>query len=281
MLVSKVAIDEARYYLSHTAKTMDSLTEKIITGKRITSAADSAYEWLQIRKGYRKYSTLQSINISLNELANDIRIADSAMEAINDIIEQMEGDLTTIVESHPPYEAESKEREALVEIFNTLREQINQLTEPSGNLGARMIMADPQSVPEAGDLTVVIGDNGAFKKIGSLEVHTGPTGLDIPELTSPATDEVIRDALDNLQLAREKLNKRRTVLSLEALSIERSIEYNEETAHIYRMQAEALEIANDTEVSIELKSMELRHSLTIEVIGSLFDNHNQLLALLQ
>ncbi|MGA1826387.1 MAG: hypothetical protein ACMUIP_17165 [bacterium] len=281
MQASNLTIHMASYYLRRTEKNMESLTERMTTGKKINTAADGAHEWRQIRNGYRKFSTLQSINVSLEELANDIKIADKAMETINDIMIQMKGTLTTIVETHPPYETESPERAAMVECFNTMREQINQLTEPYGNLGAKMIMADPDSVPEAGDLTVVVNDNGAFKTIQSLEVHTGPDGLDIPELNSPASDEDIQNGLANLELAQEKLTKRRAVLSMEALSLEHSIAYNQETAAIYRMQAEAIEINNDIESAMELKSLELQHTLTIEVIGSLFESHNQLLALLQ
>ena len=91
--------------------------------------------------------------------------------------------------------------------FNSFRKQIDALTFPPEYEFAKKILADPAVVPEAGDWEIILGDNGPYKTIYSKESHTGPTGLDIPELPLNADDVTIEAAISGMENAKITLKQ--------------------------------------------------------------------------
>jgi len=173
--------------------------------------------WDKIDKDSFSFSKLQASNLGIITAAKSIRIADRAMEKIKTYINRMKDELQVHVKNYPPFLAGSKERVEVSNNFNAFRKLIDQLTFPPEDTAAGKIMA-PSSF-ESEDRDIVIEHNGFSKIIQSRQVHTGPDGLDIPELSSHATDDDIHLMIKKLDLAMDTLIKRRAWLSADAASI--------------------------------------------------------------
>lgn len=260
---------------------MDSLTQRLITGKKIASPKDNPSAWEKASTSNAAFNRLQSINSSLNMIAMNIRIADTTMDTIGDDLDIMQSQLEMMINNYPSFPQDSPERAELIKDFNELRTQIDQMTMPSEDEGAKKIMSDPAVVTNAGDWEIMVGENNAKKTIHSQQVHTGPTGLNIPELPENATDSEIVEAIANLRTAKGTLEQKRMGLEKDAAGIARWLEHNTKTANFHRNRAERIENADMNEVAAQIKSVELRHSLSIELIRSITETQSQLIALLR
>ncbi|MBT8349817.1 MAG: hypothetical protein KJO26_01065, partial [Deltaproteobacteria bacterium] len=161
---------------------------------------------------------LQASKLGINTAAKSIRIADRAMEKIDTNIDRMKDELVVHVKNYPPFLSGSKERIEMANQFNAFRKLIDQLTFPSEDATAGKIMADP-SLFEPEERDIVIEHKGFSKIISNRQVHTGPDGLDIPELTGHETDDDIDLVIKRLDFAKGTLIMRRAGLSTESSSI--------------------------------------------------------------
>ena len=231
---------------------------------------------MNISNNRRSFDTLQAINSGLNSAARNVNIVDKVMETIDEYINQMNAQLKRMDDV-----SENNDRNAIIDIFNSLCEQINDLTQPENDDGARKLMADPLLVSEAGDLTIIVGEGGSEKTIHSQEIHTGPNGLNIAQLPYGLTNNDISEQINNLDSAKEKLRQKQSSLAAEAIGIEHSIEYNSRFADLHLRSAEENETADTMEIAVQYKSIELRHTLAVEVIGRLCESQEMLLSLLR
>ncbi len=159
---------------------MDTATKRISTGKKINAPADDPARWAASQQGRSIDGHLQAVNSGLESVAISIRGADKAMEAIEEHIDQM----IETVKFFPPYPEgdNSEERIRMLRSFNGIRQLIDQLTIPPKDDLGQAIMSDPATNPEVPDSwPVIVNEQGDVKTIGRQEVHTGPTGLNIPE----------------------------------------------------------------------------------------------------
>jgi flagellin-like hook-associated protein FlgL len=276
----KIGINQALFNINGLNKTMDSLTQRLSTGEKINSSKDNPSAWVAASNSHSAFNRLQAINSGLNMVAMNIRVADTTMGTIGDYLDNMESQLDMIIKNYPPFPPGSSERADFLKGFNGLRKQIDQLTLPREE-GAKKIMADPSVFPGAGDWEIIVGENSAGKTIHSRQVHTGPTGLNIPELPEEATDSEIAEAIANLRTAKITLEQKRAGLGFDAAGIARWQEHNTRTANFHQNRAERIENADMNEVAAQIKSVELRQALTIEVIRGITENQSQLIAVLR
>lgn len=186
--------------------------------KKEVSLKDAGQGWDKINKDSFPFSKLQVSNFGINTAAQTIRIADRAMEKIETHIDRIKDELQIHVKKYPPFLAGSKERVEMSNNFNGFRRLIDQLTFPPEDKTAGKIMADP-SFFESEDRDIVVEHKGFSKTIHSRQVHTGPSGLDIPELSGHATDDDIHLMIKRLDFAKDTLIKRRAGLSVDASGI--------------------------------------------------------------
>jgi len=179
---------------------------------------DAGQGWDKIDKDNFTFSRLQASNLGINTAAQSIRIADRAMEKIEIYIDRMKDELRIHVKNYPPFLTGSKERVEISNNFNAFRKLIDQLTFPPEDKTAGKIMAD-SSCFESEDRNIVVEHKGFSKTIHSRQVHTGPDGLDIPELSGHATDDDIHLMIKKLNFAKDTLIKRRAGLSADASGI--------------------------------------------------------------
>lgn len=156
----------------------------------------------------------QTSNSSLNEAAISVRTADKTMKTIGAHIKSMRSQLDIIVKHYPPFLSSSPDRIKALRSFSAFRREIDELSVPPADSGAAKIMADPQVFPTAGNQTIPLA-NGGSGVIKSQQVHTGPTGINIPALTEGATDAEINTAIKSLDAAQNTIGQRQAGLSMD------------------------------------------------------------------
>jgi hypothetical protein len=274
----QIGISQILHNLRSINRDLETVTTHLATGKKINSSKDDPAVWASIKRSRGEFDNFTAINDSLNSVATSVHIADGSMDAIGKTIEEMNTSLETITHTNPPLPIGNDERTKLLGRYAELRRQIDQLSAPT-NEGAKKIMSDP-GVGGVDDWTIVVGPNGMVRTIRKEEVHTGPTGLNIPELTATSTDVEIQDALTRLAAAKDTLSTRKRDLELDGVAIAKAQEYNGKLAIAHLTHAEGAEAADMNEAAARAKSLELRQALSNESLRMLNDADARILQLL-
>ena len=285
----RTTIDRALIAAEQAKSSIDTATKRISTGKKINAAADDPVRWASTQQGRSVDGILQAVNSGLESVAIGVRGADQAMATIEEHLDQM----IEIVKLFPPYPEgdNAEERIKMLRSFNGLRQLIDQLTIPPGDDLGQAIMADPASTDVPESWPVVVNERGDVRTIGRQEVHTGPTGLDVPELTEadltengqaggPLSRQQLDDIAANLENAKTVLRQRRDALSGDAAAIARAKTTNDQTAAFYTSYAENLEADDVNETAAQVTSLQVKQSLAIETLGSITTLRSELVALL-
>lgn len=152
-----------------------------------------------------------------HQVADLVKHTDGAMRAIGQKLEQMQDTLRQVVKQYPPYPLESRERMELLNSLPGLRKQIDALTMPPPDREPVTLLGDPERQPGAGDVSFTL--DGETRTLSGQPAHSGPDGLDLPELAPQASDQEVQQALEQVTQSREKLEARRTALAQELESI--------------------------------------------------------------
>jgi hypothetical protein len=260
-------INNSRVYINLNANTtkINSVARWEHGAQTTRSIKQEAGHLVEMHRDRLGRESLDEVNSSLNSVAKSIRLTDSAMETIETYIDQMKARLLKIVKNYPPFPTGSEERIKMLRSFNAFRKQIDQLTVPPVDKGAVKIMADPARVSGTDELQVGGGDKGAKTTIHRQEVHTGPLGLDIPELPEGVKDQGIDASIRNLDHAKQTLRQRRSDLAAEVTGFVNSAEFDSGAAG---------------EAVAEQKSADLKDELAVVPGRNLSLNPSQLLPLL-
>ncbi len=213
MITSTVSNYHMTPELSPFGKNAKVAAHKINSGQQTNGIKAETITSVKINDSLFEFSVSQSARSAINMVAASVRQTDLAMLEIEKQIDQMKARLIEHVKNFPPFLSGSEERVKLMKRFSAFRRQIDQLTIPPDNPGAAHIMADPSITGPAGDWKIDIDDNNHQRTIQRQPVHTGPEGLNIPELPQTATDKEIYAALENLDSAKELLGHRRSGLA--------------------------------------------------------------------
>lgn len=196
------------------------LSSKAEAGKNELFKSDfESYLRVTVDKMHIKFGNAQAVRQRLNEIARSIRFVDATMGKIKDNIEKMKAQLISHVKHFPPFPPGSEERVKLLKSFNTFRRQIDRLTIPPENNTAAKIMAAPDRLAETGEKQIAVVDEDIRIIIHRHPVHTGTAGLNIPELPSPASDEMLLAMIENLDIAQTILDRKRGGLSKDVETI--------------------------------------------------------------
>jgi flagellin len=255
----------------------DKISSKLSTGKKINAAKEEPVAWTSINKRYAQYAELTSAKESLDAVAASIHEVDSSMTVIGATMDLMKGTLER-TKDFPPYPPGSPENEArlkMLKTFSGLRQQIEALTVPP-DAGAKKIM----SADTTSDWTVVVGSGGVMRTVRKAEVHTGPTGLNIPNLGPDATDDQINQAIIALDKAQVTLQDKKSQLSVDATGITEAATYAVAMATVNRQTADSANEADMTEAAAQLKSVELQQSLSFEALNISSQTDSKILQIL-
>jgi hypothetical protein len=146
---------------------------------------------------------------SAHEFAQQVRNVHITMDAIGQNLEQMRAALESIVKIYPPYPPESVQRVEALRQFSALRNMIDKLANPAhqNRHGKISNTPDTTSLPNNGLLRLKV--RGKDLIIHHQPVHTGQSGLNIPEVSEDMSDEQLDDILTMTVTAQETLKSRR------------------------------------------------------------------------
>lgn len=125
--------------LQRTNKNIDSIQEKLATGKRINSALDGPTEFFAAKNLTTRAGDLSKLKDSMGQAVSTIQAADTGISSIQDLVDQMKGITTTALSNLGNDAASIATRKNLAEQFNTLKEQIDQLASDSGYQGKNLL----------------------------------------------------------------------------------------------------------------------------------------------
>ncbi|NTW65164.1 MAG: hypothetical protein HGB21_02450 [Nitrospirae bacterium] len=217
-IINTISSNQAQFPFNRVDSVADPAIRQTNAGKDIGTPKNDPVP-LQKHDGSRAaLGERQTINASLNNAAMSIRTADRTMQTIGGHISSMRAQLDIIVKHYPPFLTTSPERVRALRSFSAFRREIDAMTLPPRNDGAAKIMADPAVFPQAGNQTIAVGMGGAGTLQGQ-QVHTGPSGLNIPALTDTATDAEVNAAIKSLDAAQTTLGLRRAGLSSDAANL--------------------------------------------------------------
>lgn len=280
MSLSRAGINQAIYHLDKASRDMDTVNRRLNTGRKIHSAKDDPAEWSKLQMVKAAGAGVRNVNDTLTLVAGNILAADGAMEMIGRYIGMMKADLEAIIKNYPPYPMGDPKRAKYLRSFIALRDEIDRITIPPRDPGAKKIMSDPSVNPGAGDWDVIINSEGARAVIHSRQVHTGPAGLDIPALSETSTDAEITAAIDRLDHAMAILSSRRAGLGADFAGVKRGRDINEKMGVFFRKEAERIEAVDMNEAAALAKSIEVRHAIQVESLKGLSDSQAMFLELL-
>jgi hypothetical protein len=213
----------------------------------------------------------------LNELATNIRVADTTMQAIGQLVATMQGQ----IQEAQLYPAGDPVRQQLIASTNQTRQQIDDLVNTTSQTSARNLMSDPAIDPQAGNIQALVGIHGEVKTVHAQQVDTGPAGLNIAGISAKATDAQLQGALQGLQAARATLAARREGLAADASDIARYTAQSSSISAFYQAQAESLTGVDETQAAVELQSVSTQQSLAMQALGSISASRSAILELLQ
>jgi len=276
MISSNITLSQGISSFAATNKTAGPITKKQGPGEKISLPAREEAETAR-----PAFNNIRFVNSSSNSVSLSVRVADNAMEEIGKHVDQMKTKLENIARKiYPPYPSGSEERTKMLKSYSSFRRLINQLTIPPDNQGASRIMADPATTKEYGNGAVTEGDDLYAKLIHSRQVHAGPNGLDIPDLSENATDGEINDAINHLENAGEILRQRQARLAQDVAHIK---EHNPDKNYAKGLNLDyeaGFGLADGSEYMAG-RSMEVKNTLAVEPVKSLTGAQAQLTILLE
>ncbi len=213
MITSKLTQQPLLTEVNPAAKNTATSQQTKTAVEKVNDKPQDPAESVTVHKQHFELFNSQPAYSKVNLMAATVRGADESMLKIDEQIENMKNRLLEHVKHYPPFGKDSQERVKLMKLFSAFRKQIDQLTIPADNFGAMKIMADPSIHDDTGDWDIDLDTRGNHMTIHSQQVHTGPGGLNIPELPVESTDEEIYAAINSLESASATLSQRRGELA--------------------------------------------------------------------
>lgn len=213
MSISRIGFDQGPQGLSWSRERLDRLTSSANVLPLPKSSGDDQAERAGVVRNGSEYYRLAALHDRARVLASTIRTMDQAMEAATLTIGAMKKTLNSIIKDFPPYPVGSEERVKRLHDFAALRAMIERLTIPPDEETQRPAAARHNREPQfQNDQWVsVIGSDGSTRTVWRKDMHIGPSGLIIPELTPPESvdDRLIEQALQQLDTASATIQARR------------------------------------------------------------------------
>jgi hypothetical protein len=213
MSIAHIGFDQSPQGLSRSRERLDRLASSVNVGPSPNSLGDGQAERAGVVRNGSEYYRLAASHDRARVLASTIRTMDQAMEAATSTIEAMKKTLSSITKDFPPYPVGSEERVRRLHDFAALRAMIERLTIPPDEETQPPAAARHSGEPQVQNhqWISVIGSDGSTRTVWKKDVHIGPSGLIIPELTPPESvdDRSIEQALQQLDTAMATIQARR------------------------------------------------------------------------
>lgn len=266
--------------------------ERLGSGQNAASPRNDPTLWGDIQ-GLKDFaSKLSSFSDNLNRGATSVRVALDTMEATKNQLAQLEERLRTARALSPG----SEDRARAMRDYNAFHRFIDDYAK-APDAGARKLLDNPATFPEAGDLVVRAGESGFGLTLRARPIHAGADGLNLPRAGDPppdnpsgppvvadpenATDEELAEMIGYLERAKEKLTASAKALAVDAVAIEESRDFNISFIKRNERQANELNIPDLNAEAMLSQSIALKSKLALSGLSGLNDTQRLALQLLK
>ena len=180
------------FALQSTSKLMEKTQTRLSSGRRINTALDDPINFFAAENHQQRADDLAFRKDSMGEAVQTIQAGNNGIEAITDLIASAKSTAQSALST-----TDTTERAALAVQFNTLMDQIDDLSEDSGYKGINFLANDTLTVTFNSDGTNSIGLSG-------FNATSGALGL-VDAAGSWATGTNIDAAITNLDTAKDTL----------------------------------------------------------------------------
>jgi hypothetical protein len=153
-----------------------------------------------------RLNKLEATNFQAQEVAQQIRQVNQSMETIDLHLSEMRAKLEHIVKIYPPYPPGSTERIEALRQFSALRNMIDQMARSVGDDSKTNMLSAADGPADLTDLETPSGENKL--SISRQPLYPGQGGIDIPDISTNASDEQISGALDKTIAAQAAMQVR-------------------------------------------------------------------------
>jgi flagellin len=180
------------FALQQTTKLMETTQNRLATGKKVNSALDDPVNFFAAENHQQRADDLAFRKDTMGEAIQTIKAGNNGIEAISDLIAAAKSTAQSALST-----TDTTERAALATQFNTLMNQIDDLSEDSGYKGINFLSNDTLTVTFNADGTNTIGLTG-------FDATSGALGL-VDAVASWASDTNITAAVTTLDTAKDTL----------------------------------------------------------------------------
>ena len=180
------------FALQNTNKLMELTQNRLSSGKRVNTALDDPINFFAAENHQQRADDLTFRKDAMGEAVQTIKAGNNGIEAITDLIASAKSTAQSALST-----TDTTERAALAVQFNTLMDQIDDLSEDSGYKGINFLANDTLTVSFNADGTNSIGLSGFSATSGAL-------GL-VDAAASWANSTNITAAVTNLDAAKDTL----------------------------------------------------------------------------
>ncbi|MBT4939279.1 MAG: flagellin [Rhodospirillaceae bacterium] len=236
--------------LQRTTKAIEITQERLSTGLRVNSAVDDSIAFFSASTLTHRAADLQVLKDDIDQAVSSAETAVSALEAIDDIVEQMKG-LALSAKS----DSSTTNRSKSAVQFNDLKDQLDNLANDATYSGTNLIKGSP------GNLKVTFSEDGS-STLTISGISSDSSGLSIAVAASNwAADSNIDVAINDLDSALTTLRSSASTIGSSASMISLRLDFV--TTLISQLEEGAAKLTNAdlNEESANLLTLQTRQQL--------------------
>ncbi len=238
--------------LQDVAKLIGTTQQRLATGRRVNSATDDATAYFSAQAGFNKADALTSLKAAMGEGLQKIQTGLTAVSSATDILKQMKSLADQALASN-----DSTTKGNLETQFNTLRTQLNSLTQNDANYKGTNLL----SGTSGNDLTVNFNED-ASSNITISATDTTSTSYEPAAASGWATaNSNITTSRDAATTAITSFNGLATSLGAYSSFIQARIDFTHQASNIFKTGAENLVAADMNEEGANMLMLQTRQQL--------------------
>jgi hypothetical protein len=223
MSIRQIGFDNGPLGLDRSQEHFDKTASHVDAGTQLENVSDDSVRRAGIAKSAAEFNRLSAQDNRRNAIATNIRTMDQTMETVARTIEAMKTELVGLSKTYPPYPMDDQERAKRLRNYAGLRAIIDRLTVPPKQTMEQRDQQIDATLPD--DYTTIIDSNGMTKTVLKEDLHIGPSGIYIPQMSPQGAldDAMIQQAIHQLSQAGGTIQAQREALRTQANTIGDSV----------------------------------------------------------
>ncbi len=239
--------------LQSTVELLNRTQERLSTGKKVNSALDNPTNYFAAQAHLQRASDLAGRKDGMSEAIQVVKAADAGIEAITALIESAKG-LATAART-----AGTTEAATLASQFNTILDQIDNLSEDSGYKGTNLL--------DDANLTIEFNEDGSNELVIN-GFDASSSGLGIADATgSWATSADIDAAVTDLDAALDTLRTNSSTLSSNLAIVNARQDFTTNMINTLTTGADNLTLADMNEEGANMLMLQTRQALSTTALS--------------